>query len=107
MQIELSLQSYALFVGNFARSRPARHPTPAIPGATLPEKNAGFRARECSSVGSHASELALASTSPTRELFLLTNYVVDMMTRLPLHIRPYVRSFRIKLPLNKSMSINQ
>ena len=44
VQIKLPLQSGALSVDNFPR---CRDPTSVTPGARLPKKKAGFRAREC------------------------------------------------------------
>jgi hypothetical protein len=74
-----------------ARTRRNRDPTSAIPGTSLPEKNTGFRARECFHPWIHAFRNCYSSlyAASTRELLLALAWWwhEDMMTRLPLDIR--------------------
>ena len=71
-----------------ARTNGNRDPTYFGPGSHISEKSQGFAPKR------------VLTNSGVSELLLCSCYVVDMMTGLPLGIRPWFGSFPTKLPLN-------
>ena len=81
VQSEPSLQSWALFVSNFCRSRPATAKTETLlrrPRKPLYQKNAGFRARECFQAWTYAFQTCCT----TWWWCVWHEDVVDMMVRM-------------------------
>ena len=81
MQTELSLQSCALFVDNFCRSKPATAETETRE-ATLPEQNTGFRARESFQTWIHAFPTCYTSQLLDDDVDGWHDDVIDMMVRM-------------------------
>ena len=82
----LAIQFCALFVDQRAQPRKQR-PTSATPGATLPKKIQGF-APESVFTREFTRSRSVTPLYRSHTRTALANYVDDMMTKLPLDIRP-------------------